>query len=230
MINIDSSQELFFLDQQDIWKIILSNGDSLKGQRMGDIQVEQLRSRLMMNPFVKTAEVYTTFMGEVNIEITQRRPIVRVITKRQQHVYLDDEGLLMPVSRKFAVRVPIVRGYLGIDTIFQRVLLEKKAEKQQVYQRKTMLPSVYQMASLIDTSAFWKAQMSEIQVNRKHEFELLPLFGNHVVVFGSIDNMVEKFDKLFLFYHYELNNFGFNKYKLVNLKYQNQIVCTKNKI
>ena len=95
--------------------------------------------------------------------------------------------------------------------------------------KKTNLSKVYEVAKTIDTSTFWKAQISEIYINRRSEIELIPEIGNHIILFGDIDNMVEKFDKLLLFYKKELNNFGFNKYKQINLKFKNQVVCLKNK-
>lgn len=226
-INIDTNDELFFVNQQDVWNIIYHTGDSLKGQRMGDIKTAFIRQEILQNPYIQQVEVYTTFMGEVNIEIKQRRPIARLITKRNQHIYIDQEGFIMPTHPNFAPRVVVVNGLFKFDTIFQRILLEKDTAKQRQFISKTNINKIYQLASCIDTSVFWKAQISEITVLPKQEFEFIPQFGNHVIVFGNIDNMVEKFDKLFLFYHKELNNFGFNKYKRINLKYKNQIVCTK---
>jgi cell division protein FtsQ len=48
------------------------------------------------------------------------------------------------------------------------------------------------------------------------------------VVFGSIENYEEKFRNLEAFYKKGLPVSGWNLYKEINLKYKNQIVCTKS--
>jgi cell division protein FtsQ len=64
-------------------------------------------------------------------------------------------------------------------------------------------------------------------VNKNTEFELVPKVGRHIIVFGDIDNMEKKFDKLIVFYKEGLNKTGWDKYKIINLKYENQVVCSK---
>ena len=43
--------------------------------------------------------------------------------------------------------------------------------------------------------------------------------------FGKVKNVKEKFEKLMLYY--EKGNSQNKEYKVLNLKYKNQIVCTK---
>jgi len=64
-------------------------------------------------------------------------------------------------------------------------------------------------------------------VNEANEFELIPRVGAHLILFGSIDNYERKFRNLKIFYEQGLNNIGWNKYEKINLKFDNQIVCTK---
>jgi len=44
----------------------------------------------------------------------------------------------------------------------------------------------------------------------------------------DIYNIVEKFRNLKAFYLHKINSVGWNKYSIINLKYKNQVVCTKN--
>jgi cell division protein FtsQ len=46
-------------------------------------------------------------------------------------------------------------------------------------------------------------------------------------VFGTGDDIEIKFEKLMLFYKEGLSRVGWDKYSTINLKYKNQIVCTK---
>ena len=53
-----------------------------------------------------------------------------------------------------------------------------------------------------------------------------PQVGNHEIIFGS-DRLEEKLDVLRTFYGKGMNEEAWNKYKSINLKYKDQIVCTK---
>jgi cell division protein FtsQ len=69
--------------------------------------------------------------------------------------------------------------------------------------------------------------VEQIYLNEKGEYELIPRVGAHVVKFGSFENYREKFRNLKAFYKKGLNNVGWNQYLYINLKYDNQIICTK---
>ena len=57
--------------------------------------------------------------------------------------------------------------------------------------------------------------------------EIIPRIGNHKIYFGDLLNLDEKLDYLYKFYKYILPSKGWDTYKLISLKYNNQIVCTK---
>ena len=79
----------------------------------------------------------------------------------------------------------------------------------------------------MDSNEFWKAQIEQIYVGE--EIELVPLAGSHIIVLGNFQDIDEKMNKLLVFYTHGLNKVGWNIYETINLKYKNQIVCTKAK-
>jgi len=166
--------------------------------------------------------------GDIKIHVTQRRPIMRIFTEKNQSFYLDEKGMVMPLCKYYTARVLIVTGNLRIDSLPAYAFEEKDSVRQKEYFKKSNLDSLFILAKAIDTSAFWKAQISQININEKKEIELIPQIGNQIILLGTIENLVEKFDKLYLFYKKELTNFGLTKYKVINLKYNNQLVCSKN--
>ena len=91
-----------------------------------------------------------------------------------------------------------------------------------------MLDELYAMANYINADKFWKSQIQQIYINDEKDMELVPLVGNHKIIFGDTANMDVKFKKLMTFYTQGLSYTGWwNKYSSINLKYKNQIVCTK---
>jgi len=57
--------------------------------------------------------------------------------------------------------------------------------------------------------------------------ELIPKVGNHLIIFGDTSQMSQKFENLILFYRKGLTKVGWDKYNIINLKFKNQVVCSK---
>jgi cell division protein FtsQ len=52
--------------------------------------------------------------------------------------------------------------------------------------------------------------------------------GDMKIIFGTTEDMKEKFSNLKVFYQEGLNSTGnWKLYQAINLKYKNQVVCTK---
>jgi cell division protein FtsQ len=86
---------------------------------------------------------------------------------------------------------------------------------------------VYTLARFISGDSFWKAQIEQIYVNNQFEIELIPRVGSHIIEIGTAENIEEKFENLKLLYLEGFNKIGWNQYERINLKYKNQVVCTK---
>ena len=91
---------------------------------------------------------------------------------------------------------------------------------------------------LIRGDSFWNAQIVQIDVStpargagqvhwQEPEVEIVPRVGRHVVLLGTLDEVEQKLDRLMLFYRRVLDYEGWETYRTVNLKYRNQVVCTK---
>ena len=70
-------------------------------------------------------------------------------------------------------------------------------------------------------------QIEQIYVNENTDIELVPKTGEHEIVLGDVNDLKDKFNKLMIFYLKGLNNLGWDVYKKINLKYKNQVVCSK---
>jgi len=80
---------------------------------------------------------------------------------------------------------------------------------------------------LINQNKFLKAQISEIYLNSKGEFDLIPQLGNHLIRFGTMEDASTKLNNLDIFYRKALIGEGWDKYETINLKYKNQVVCKR---
>ncbi len=217
-IEINIIGENFFLEKDQVNDILYNNNRRLVGESIHGIPVELLENEITSNPYVLASNVYIDIDGTMRIKLKQREPLMRVINESYRSFYIDKNGLKMPLSENFTARVLVANGFIdeGYGTIDSL--------------NTSLIKDLYQLANFISNDEFWKAQIGQIFVNANKEIELIPRVGNHRILLGDVQNMELKFRNLMLFYKEALPRVGWEKYKTLNLKYHNQIVCIKDTI
>jgi cell division protein FtsQ len=89
------------------------------------------------------------------------------------------------------------------------------------------MKDIIAMASYIAGDPFWNAQIVQVYVNREGEFELVPRVGAQIILFGDGSQIRQKFFKLETLYREGFRQKRWNHYEIINLKYNNQVICTK---
>ena len=59
------------------------------------------------------------------------------------------------------------------------------------------------------------------------EVELTPRSGRFAVLFGRLEDVERKFDKLLRFYRSGLSSIGWSEYRTIDIRYNDQVVCKK---
>ncbi|PCJ28847.1 MAG: hypothetical protein COA97_00480 [Flavobacteriales bacterium] len=222
-INIDYETENRFIDENDILSQFL-NKEDIGTKLLSHFNVTNLEEKLNNNHSIKDVQVYKTIDGQLIINVKQRRPIVRIFSRNESY-YIDEKGSLMPLSNKYTARLLVVSG--NLNEPFGKRYQFNYNNLNDTLTDKTLLDDIYKISNYIDNSEFWKAQIEQIHVNKVFEFELVPKVGNHKIVLGGVNNLEGKFEKLMIFYKKGLSKTGWNEYSEINLKYKNQVVCTK---
>lgn len=225
-INITDSVNNRFITSDDIMDILLQNEDKILGYPLSTINTLELEMLLGGEPFVKRAEIYKTVDGQLNVRAEQRTPVIRIINRQGGSYYLDREGVILPLSEKYTSRVLVASGNISepfIEGSTKSIFDVNVPEGE----RNSVVYRVFEMASYISESDLWSAQVSQIYVDSNYEFEIIPRVGAHLIRFGDAREFETKFRKLEALYLYGFNNEGWNNYEIIDLKYDNQIICTK---
>jgi len=225
-VKVLDENESFFIEEGDVLKMLKNRQDAIVGININDIDINELEEILQLHPSIKTANVYRTLQGEVGIKITQRDPILRIINKKGQSFYIDEEGKIMPLSTKYTAHVLVASGNINLSYSKIKMDQKEKIGDNSVDNSNSLLLDLYKLASYIYHDEFWNAQIEQIYVN-KNDIELIPRVGSHVIVLGSIENYEAKFRNLKALYVQGLPRAGWNTYGKINLKYNNQVICTK---
>lgn len=216
-----------FVEPEDIRLIVLNKFGELKGKKLSSINIALLEKIIDNNPFVADAEVFSTVDGKLNIEVKQRKPVVRVMNFKQESFYIDDQGLFMPLSEKYTARVPLANGYIFHREAEIEVNNNFADSGVVSHTNDSTLKYVYDVSLFVSHDDFWNAQIEQIYVNANGDLELIPRVGRHTIILGDGNDLKEKFNRLFLFYTRGLNKTGWDKFKTINLKFKGQVVCTK---
>ncbi len=195
-----------FIDTEDIVKYVKEKGLDPTGKQIKDINTNKIEEAILSNQLVKKADVFVTNNNAIRVSIEERKPVLRIISSVGDNYYIDDEGNKMPLSKYFTAYLPIATGVIKEDFA------------------KTEL---YKFALFLHNDKFWNAQIEQIIVLPGQDIELIPRVGEHRIVLGNLQEYKERLDKLLAFYENGLNQTGWNKYSIINLKFDKQVVCTK---
>jgi len=195
-----------FVDVKDIQKYVKEKGIDPVGIPLKDINTIEIEEIILTNQLISSAAVYITNNNKIIAEIQERKPILRVISNTGENYYVDNTGERMPLSRRFTAYLPVATGSIKED--FAKT-------------------DLYNFTLFLSKDKFWNAQIEQIVALSNNEIQLVPRVGDQVILLGKLENYKEKLDKLMTFYQNGLNETGWNKYSVINLKFDKQVVCTK---
>jgi cell division protein FtsQ len=172
---------------------------------MRSVNTHRIETELLKNEMIAGVEAYKTPSGMIKLEVKQKMPILRVISAGG-NFYVDSKGSTMPVSRRYAAYVPVASGSV---------------------EKELATTDLYDFALFLQKNEFWNNQIEQIYVHLNKEVVLIPRVGEHRILLGTLDDFREKLTNLQLFYEQAIPKVGWEKYSIINLKFKDQIVCTK---
>ncbi|RAU81668.1 cell division protein FtsQ/DivIB [Pontibacter arcticus] len=212
-VKIDNEYNNYFLGEKEVRDLLTREGErKLEGLANDNIDLKNLEKRIEADKFVKNAEVFRGLDGNIHVTVKQNRPIARII-RPNQDVYIDAEGTILPLSERYTARViPITKSALLEST--DKGFFQDSAGQ-----------SYLSLLQFIESDQFWKAQLAQMHIDGKGKVSFLPQVGEHTIEFGKPMEIEDKFKKLMIFYKKVLPVTGWDKYKRVNIEYDDQIIC-----
>ncbi|UKJ06846.1 cell division protein FtsQ/DivIB [Solitalea lacus] len=208
----------FLVEKGDILALMNRVLPQFVSHPLDEIPVEQIERAVKLNPYVERADIFIDLDGIVRVNVKQREPVVRIINKSFQSFYVDKNGRKMPLSLNFSPRVVVANGNIDEQPAMNDTLKTKLAK------------DIFALAQFIgaDENEFWKAQIVQVFANSNAELELIPRVGNHRILLGDTENLSERMNNLIVFYKKALPRVGWERYKVINIKYQNQVIGVRD--
>ena len=193
-----------FMNHQMVNKLLIQNGATVKNQAKSVIDLHLLEENVLSHPMVEDVAIFLTVDGLLKATIKQRTPIARVLSNEKSY-YIDKQGEIMPLSKKHSARVLLVYGDIKTENINK----------------------IHLLVTTILKDDFLKKQLIGIQKMPNNEFVLDTRVGGQKIFLGKIDDLNQKFKNLKSFFSKTMADKTIKNYTAINLKYNNQVVCTK---
>ncbi len=223
---------------------IENEGITLKNMPVRDINTLAIERLAERRGYVRDASVWADMSGVIHITLTQRHPMMRVVTgwsPDDYNFYVTDDGWILPLQNHASSYVPVVSGYIplpfpkGYAGRLEDIGADNKKKFAENY---GFIRKLTNFVSYIEGNSFWRAMFVQISVTggsapgslpewHEPEIELVSRVGDQVILLGTLDGYEEKLSKLQLFYRKAIPAEGWGAEKVINLKYRGQIVCTR---
>jgi cell division protein FtsQ len=200
-----SNGDNLFMTHEMVNKLLIQKNESVKNKAKSLINLHKFERSVAKNPLVEEAKVYMTIAGSLKTVVTQRTPIGRVNTGIEGY-YIDKQGLKMPLSVNYSARVPLVSGQFTDEDI----------------------PAVFLLLKKINSEEFLTNLIVGIHKASNGDYLLMTRIYDQEIRIGAIVGLDTKLKKLLVFYQKAIKDEAIENYKTIDLKYDNQVVCTKN--
>ncbi len=178
---------------------------------LGTMDVRRLENIAASNPWIESAQVYIDHQRVLHVRATQRIPFVRIFETSGNSYYLDTALQQLPLSSEYVHYAPVVTGVPH--------MLDSNAKK-------AIRAQIVYVVDKLSADPFWKQGVEEIVVRPDGEFELIPVLGNHRALLGDTALLDTKLQTLFLFYRNVLNRIGWDRYTVLDARYNGQVVAS----
>ena len=174
-----------------------------KNIHKSSVHTKALEFELNKIELVKKSDVFIDVNGTIVIDIEQRKPIARFIDNK---FYLDEDGFVMPKSKYYSARVPVIKGYVNTQD---------------------QLDLIYKLSNYIRDDKFLSQSATEILIDSNSNFSIKLRDYRFKILIGQLNNLDLKIKNFKAFYINASANQILNKYSVINLQFDNQVVCVK---
>lgn len=193
-----------FVRQETVNKLLIENNQDASSIQKVNLDLNKLEATLDAQDMIEKSDVFVSIDGVLKAVVKQKTPIARVFGS-DGSFYIDYKGNRMPLSTNFTARVPLVSG--GIN---------KKNNED-----------LSDLFRVIYDDAFLKKNIIGIQIMPNGTLKMLNRNFDYQIDFGKMINVERKFKNYKAFFQKAVLDSSLYKYKKIDLRFTEQVVCTK---
>jgi cell division protein FtsQ len=191
-----------FISEKNVNKLLIQNNDTVKNLIIENLDLNSSEMRLVGNAMIREAEVSVSLDGLLKVVVQPRKPIARIMGNT--NAYLDQDNLIMPLSKEHTVNVPLVYGY------------HKKVQEK-----------TFELINFIKSDELLKASFTQVEFDKREEVTLLVRAFNFKVKLGRVERLEHKMINYKAFIAKMQKDKSLDAIKTIDLRFDNQVVVTK---
>ena len=193
-----------FVKQETVNKLLIEKNEGVSSIQKVNLDLNKLEKNLNAQEMIEKSDVYVSIDGVLKAVVRQKTPIARIFDN-EGSFYIDYEGNRMPLSTNFTARVPLVSG--GIN--------------------KNNNEDLAQLLRIIHDDPFLKKNIIGIEIMPNGSLKMHNRNFDFQIDFGKLINMEHKFKNYKAFFQKAVLDSSLYKYKKIDLRFTEQVVCTK---
>jgi cell division protein FtsQ len=197
-------ENTIFVTPETVNKLLIENKRDAPSIRKDEVDLNKIEKTLDAQEMIEKSDVFVSIDGVLKAVVKQKTPVARVFDG-QRSFYIDYKGGRMPLSDNFSARVPLVSGTIN----------DKNNDD---------LATLFR---LIYDDVFLKKNIIAIQIMPNGSLKMFNRNYNYFIDFGRIINVEQKFGNYKAFFQKAVLDSSLYKYKKIDLRFTEQVVCTK---
>ena len=174
--------------------------------KIADVDMEQVYKLLTSNPWIECGSAFIDLNDTLFIEAKEYEPVLRVFGVDGRSRYVTAEGVIIPSSPRYTPHLMIASGHFEQDD---------------------GIPEALAIVQAINRDEYLIEHIGQIYLNQDNEFEVTVNNLPAKVIIGDTCGIDDKLARLRIMLEKYNNTEELIGYKTLDLKYKNQIVCTK---
>ena len=218
---LERSHSQGFVQKDSILRNMESICDLQHRNDISHIDLLRIQKLLSGNPWIQESSAYIGLNDSLIINAREYEPMVRVFNRRGRSIYITGEGIVIPSSPYYTPRTLIASGNFDFPLPSSRVSVTDSLYAQ------SGLAEALAITKAIRRDAFLNGNIGQLVKNADNEYELMVNNLTATVLLGDTCHLDSKLGRLRIMLERYSGTEELNAYKSLNLKYKNQIVCTK---
>lgn len=193
---VDADELEVYLKRADVYPL---------GKTMEAVDCHAIEQCLQGHDMLRKVECYKSPFGVVHIGVTQRVPVLYVVTNDGCY-YVDSDRLVMPVRKQINVDVPVLKGAVS----------ERAAREE-----------YYDFVAWLDDDSYWGARVKSVHVSHPKHVVLHQEAPDAKIIIGALEGYEKKLAKLRKVYTKGamlIDSIGYSAY---DLRFEGQVVGKK---
>jgi len=220
-LTLERSQMKGFVERDSLLSQAESICDLAHQNNISNVDLQRINKLLVDNPWIESGSAYIDLNDTMIIKAKEYEPVLRVYGNDGRSVYITAEGVIIPSSPHFTPHLIIASGNFNIPAP------HRDAHVNDSVYGATGLAEALILSQAVESDDYLASHIGQIYRNKDGDFELTVNNLPPKVIVGDISNLNHKLSRLRIILEKYNNTEELVNYKTLDLKYKNQIVCTK---